>query len=176
MKQREYIPRVVGCTWPRWVRDQYFAVEKDASEASLASFTIDSKWKVFYFYAQDFNDKCAADILEFDKYVDQFEKLNAVVFGISPDNEKCKLAWKQSNPSLATIKHTLVVDSGNELAQECSIATEEGIPIHATFIVDPDDIIQYVGINNYSVTRNAEEVVRILTECINHEKKEIENE
>jgi peroxiredoxin (alkyl hydroperoxide reductase subunit C) len=166
MKQREYIPRVVGCAWPRWVRDQYFAVEKDASEASLASFTIDSKWKVFYFYAQDFNDKCAADILEFDKYVDQFENLNAVVFGISPDNEKCKLAWKQSNPSLATIKHTLVVDSGNELAQECSIATEEGVPIHATFIVDPDDIIQYVGINNYNVTRNAEEVVRILTACI----------
>jgi len=171
MKQREYIPRVVGCTWPRWVRDQYFAVEKDASEASLVSFAIADKWKVFYFYAQDFNDKCAQDILEFDKYVDKFEELNTVVFGISPDNEKCKLAWKQANPSLATIKHTLIVDSGNELAQECSVSSEDGIPIHATFIVDPEDNIQYVGINNYSVSRNAEEVVRILTQCIGNIEK-----
>jgi peroxiredoxin (alkyl hydroperoxide reductase subunit C) len=171
MKQREYVPRVVGCTWPRWVRDQYFAVEKDASEASLVSFAIADKWKVFYFYAQDFNDKCAEDVLEFDKYVDQFEKLNTVVFGISPDNEKCKLAWKQATPSLSTIKHTLIVDSGNELAQECSVATEDGIPVHATFIVDPEDVIQYVGINNYSVKRNAEEFVRILTECIGNIEK-----
>jgi lipoyl-dependent peroxiredoxin subunit C len=169
MKQREYVPRVVGCIWPRWVRDTYYAVEKDSSEASQVSFAIADKWKVFYFYAQDFNPRCAAEIVEFDKYVDEFEKLNTVVFGISPDNEKCKLAWKQSNAELTNIKHTLIVDSGNELAQECSVATEDGIPINATFIVDPMDNIQYVGINNYNVTRNVAEVVRILTECIKNE-------
>jgi alkyl hydroperoxide reductase subunit AhpC len=165
MKQREYIPRVVSCNWPKWVRDMYFAVEKDSSESTEVSFTIEEKWKVFYFYAQDFDAKCAEEILEFDKYVDEFEKLNTVVFGISPDNVKCKLAWKESNPALTNIKHTLVVDSGNELAQECNIATEDCMPFNATFIVDPNDTIQYVAINSYSVVRNVAEVVRILTQC-----------
>lgn len=166
MKEREYIPRVVGSLWPRWVRDKYFAVEPNATEPSEVSMVFETPtWKIYYFYPKDFTFVCPTEIVDFDNLVPEFEKLNAVVFGISPDNEYCKLAWKQHNPLLTNLKHTLLVDSGNELAKECNIATEDGLPLRATYIVDPEDNIQHVSMNNHSVGRNAAEILRILDAC-----------
>jgi peroxiredoxin (alkyl hydroperoxide reductase subunit C) len=165
MKEREYINRTVGSLWPRWVRDKYFAVEPNSAEPSEVSMTIENKWKVYYFYPKDFTFVCPTEIVDFDNLIPEFEKLNAVVFGISPDNEYCKLAWKQSNPLLTNLQHTLLVDSGNELAKECGIATSDGTPLRATFIVDPQDDVQHVSVNNHNVGRNAAEILRILDAC-----------
>ena len=38
----------------------------------------------------------------------------------------------------------------------------EGVALRATFIVDPDNVIQHVSVNNLNVGRNPEEVLRIL--------------
>ena len=39
---------------------------------------------------------------------------------------------------------------------------EEGVALRATFVVDPDNVIQHVSVNNLNVGRNPEEVLRIL--------------
>ncbi|HSB24027.1 MAG TPA: peroxiredoxin, partial [Burkholderiaceae bacterium] len=39
---------------------------------------------------------------------------------------------------------------------------KEGVPLRATFIVDPDNVIQHVTVNNLNVGRSPEEALRIL--------------
>jgi len=36
------------------------------------------------------------------------------------------------------------------------------VALRATFIVDPDNVIQHVSVNNLDVGRNPEEVLRVL--------------
>lgn len=37
-----------------------------------------------------------------------------------------------------------------------------GVALRATFIVDPDNMIQHVSVNNLNVGRNPDEVLRLL--------------
>jgi peroxiredoxin (alkyl hydroperoxide reductase subunit C) len=50
-----------------------------------------------------------------------------------------------------------------ELAEELGILDPaEGVCQRATFIVDPDNIIRHVSVNDLSVGRNVDEVLRVL--------------
>ncbi|MBN4658890.1 redoxin domain-containing protein, partial [Escherichia coli] len=39
---------------------------------------------------------------------------------------------------------------------------ESGVALRATFIIDPDNVIQHVSVNNLNVGRAPEEILRIL--------------
>jgi len=99
-----------------------------------------SGWSIIYFYPKDFTFICPTEIQGFDNLVGIVDN----VIGISPDNEYCKLAWKQDNEMISDISHILAADSGNELANILGIVSNENVPYRATFIVDPDNVIQHV--------------------------------
>jgi lipoyl-dependent peroxiredoxin subunit C len=158
--------RIIGNNFPKWIRqDQHPAAVPGKDVPEMVSFLTPGKWKVIYFYPKDFTFVCPTEIVDFDNLVPEFEKLNAVVFGVSPDNEYVKLAWKKANPLLTNLKHTLIADTNNELAFDMGIVSEDGVPFRATYIVDPDETIQHVSMNNDSVGRNAAEILRILDAC-----------
>lgn len=122
-------------------------------------------WKVVYFYPKDFTFVCPTEIVDFDSHMKQFCELGATVFGVSPDNEFCKLAWRNDNKLLKKIKHSLVADSGNVLASKLGIVSNENVPYRVTYIIDGDNVIQYIGIHGLSVGRSAAEVIRVLDAC-----------
>jgi len=116
------------------------------------------RWRVIYFYPKDFTFICPTEIAAMDIVSDE-----AQVVGISGDNEFCKLAWKESNPLIDNISHTLCADLGLRLASVLGIADElEGVCQRATFIVDPTGIIQHITVNALDTGRNANETLRTL--------------
>ena len=116
------------------------------------------EWAVYYFYPKDFTFICPTEIADMDCLVDESR-----VIGISGDNEWCKLAWKESNDTIGSIRHTLAADSGLYLADACGVINEEeGVCFRATFIVDPDNIVQHVSVNALDTGRNAKEILRTL--------------
>jgi alkyl hydroperoxide reductase subunit AhpC len=127
-------------------------------------------WKVIYFYPKDFTFVCPTEIVDFDNHVEEFAKLGATVYGVSPDNEYCHLAWRDSHPDLKNLRHTLVADSGNQLAGMLNIVSDEGVPFRATFIVDPEGVIKHASMNGLNVGRNAEETLRLLDSTQNGEE------
>ena len=87
----------------------------------------------------------------------------ADVIGISGDNEYCKLAWKEQNDAIRNIQHILAADCGLYLANELGIVdNENGVPFRATYIVDPDGIVQHVSVNALDTGRNPQETLRTL--------------
>lgn len=121
------------------------------------------KWKVIYFYPKDFTFVCPTEIVEFDKLARQFEERDAVLLGGSTDNEYCKLAWRRAHRDLDKLGHWAFGDSTGSLVDMLGVRDPlAGVALRATFIVDPDNIIQHVSVNNLNVGRSPQETLRIL--------------
>lgn len=114
-------------------------------------------WSVVYFYPKDFTFICPTEIAGFDVLVNE----GISVIGISGDNEFCKLAWKQDNELIGNIQHTLAADTGLRLSHELGVVDiENGVCYRATFVIDPNGVIQHVSSNALDTGRNANEVLR----------------
>jgi len=121
------------------------------------------KWKVIYFYPKDFTYVCPTEIAGFDKLVKEFTEREAVILGGSVDNEYVKLAWRREHPDLDRLAHYQFGDTSGALIDQLGIREHtEGVALRATFIVDPDNVIQHVSVNNLNVGRNPQEILRVL--------------
>jgi alkyl hydroperoxide reductase subunit AhpC len=121
------------------------------------------KWQVYFFWPKDFTFICPTEIEGFAALYDQFSKQNAQLYGVSTDSEFVHLAWRKSHPSLSTLPFPMLSDIKRELSQQLGIIhRDEGVCLRATFIVDPEGIIRHVSVNDLSVGRSPEEVLRLL--------------
>jgi lipoyl-dependent peroxiredoxin subunit C len=121
------------------------------------------KWKVIYFWPKDFTFVCPTEIVGFDKLAKQFEERDAVLMGGSTDNEFSKLGWRREHKDLNKLSHWSFGDSKGSLVDMLGVRDHSaGVALRATFIVDPDNVIQHVSVNNLNVGRSPEEVLRIL--------------
>lgn len=118
-------------------------------------------WSVIYFYPKDFTFICPTEIVGMDILREETDE----VFGISGDNEYCKWAWRteDEHSEMYSVGHPLLADCGLKLASELGIVKEdEGVCYRATYILNPEGIIQYVSVNELDTGRNAKEVLRTL--------------
>jgi alkyl hydroperoxide reductase subunit AhpC len=57
----------------------------------------------------------------------------------------------------------MLADIKRELSSSLGVLDKnEGVALRATFIVDPEGVIRFVSVNDMSVGRNPEEVLRVL--------------
>ena len=124
------------------------------------------KWKIIYYYPKAFTFVCPTEIVAFDRLVKDFADRDAVVLGGSTDNEHAQLAWRRNHKDLDRLNHWSFGDTRHQyndnLIDQLGIRDESGVALRATFIIDPDNVIQHVSVNNLNVGRNPEETLRIL--------------
>ena len=115
-----------------------------------------NKWSVIYFYPKDFTFICPTEISDMDKLTGK-----ARVMGISGDNEFCKLAWKQSNELIGSIKHSLGADTGLNISRQIGVVNPEAtVCLRATYILDGASKVKHVSVNELDTGRNADEILR----------------
>jgi alkyl hydroperoxide reductase subunit AhpC len=121
------------------------------------------KWKVVFFWPKDFTFVCPTEIAAFGRINKDFAERDAVVYGVSTDSEFVHLAWRQNHADLKALPFAMLADIKRELSQALGILDRnEGVCLRATFIVDPEGIIRFVSVNDLSVGRNPQEVLRVL--------------
>ncbi|HOT83827.1 MAG: peroxiredoxin [Defluviicoccus sp.] len=132
-----------------------FADVSDASEPG--------KWKVVFFWPKDFTFVCPTEIAAFGALNGAFADRDAVVYGVSTDSEFVHLAWRQNHADLKELPFAMLADIKRELSQALGVLDKsEGVALRATFIVDPEGVIRFVSVNDLSVGRNPNEVLRVL--------------
>jgi peroxiredoxin (alkyl hydroperoxide reductase subunit C) len=138
-------------------RDDFFTI----TEESFAG-----KWKVIVYYPKSFTFVCPTEIVGYDKLNQDFIDRDAVLLTGSTDNEFCALAWQKSHSGLQKITHIQFADTQRgelSLVEQLGVFfAPAGAPLRATFVVDPDNIIQHVTVNNLNVGRSPEETLRVL--------------
>ena len=131
--------------------------------------SFEGKWKVIVFYPKDFTFVCPTEIVAYDRLFQDFEDRDAVLLTGSTDNEFCKVAWQRAHDDLRVLRHTQFADTQRgelSLAEQLGVFfAPAGAALRATFIVDPDNVIQHVTVNNLNVGRSPEETLRILDAC-----------
>jgi peroxiredoxin (alkyl hydroperoxide reductase subunit C) len=123
----------------------------------------EGKWKVVFFWPKDFTFVCPTEIAAFGKLNGDFADRDAVVYGVSTDSEFVHLAWRQNHADLKDLPFPMLADIKRELSASLGILDrQEGVALRATFIVDPEGVIRFVSVNDLSVGRNPQEVLRVL--------------
>ena len=143
-------------------------VKPDTNEFfDITDKSFEGEWKVIVYYPKDFTFVCPTEIVAYDKLTKDFEDRDAVLLTGSTDNEFCKVAWRKAHPDLANIKHIQFADTARSydksLVDQLGVFFDPaGAALRATFIVDPDNVIQHVTVNNLNVGRSPEETLRVL--------------
>ena len=122
----------------------------------------EGKWRVIFFYPKDFTFVCPTEIAAFGKLNDEFEDRDTQILGCSVDNEFSHFNWRATHPDLKTIPFPMVSDIKHDLIKALGVENADGVADRATFIVDPDNVIQFVSVTPDAVGRNVDEVLRVL--------------
>jgi len=134
----------------------------DSSFEVITQDSFPGKWKVIAFYPKDFTFVCPTEIVAYDALVNDFNDRDAVLMTGSVDNEFCKIAWRNAHDDLKKTNSWSFADTAHQLASDLGVHHQSGVTYRATFIIDPDNVIQHVTCNNLDVGRNADEALRVL--------------
>jgi peroxiredoxin (alkyl hydroperoxide reductase subunit C) len=121
------------------------------------------KWLVLFLWPMDFTFVCPTEIAEFGRRNADFVARDAQVLGASTDTHYVHLAWRKHHPDLRELPFPMLADTKRELSTALGVLhRDDGVPLRATFIADPDGVIRFVSVNDLAVGRNVDEVLRVL--------------
>jgi peroxiredoxin (alkyl hydroperoxide reductase subunit C) len=70
--------------------------------------------------------------------------------------------WRAQHEDLKKLPFPMLSDIKRELVEATGALNDEGVADRVTFIVDPNNEIQFVSVTAGSVGRNVDEVLRVL--------------
>ena len=118
------------------------------------------RWLVLFFYPADFTFVCPTEVIGFSEKAADFQSEDAQIYGISVDSVESHRAWAKE---LGGIDYPLLCDTGKSVTQAYQVLhPEDGVALRATFLMDPEGIIQYSTACNMNVGRSVEETYRVL--------------
>lgn len=153
----------VGDTLPTFSLAAVDGTDVKTAFHTVTNDTYAGKWLVIVAWPKDFTFVCPTEILGFNELDGDFQDRDTQLLGLSTDSDFVHLAWRQSREDLGAVTYPWLADGKRELSQALGILDKaEGVCLRATFIVDPEGVIRYAGVNDLSVGRNPQEVIRIL--------------
>jgi lipoyl-dependent peroxiredoxin subunit C len=152
----------VGDRFPDFKLTAAVSLERNKEFAELSQASFPGAWKVVFLWPMDFTFICPTEIAEFGRRNGDFRDREAQVLGASTDTHFVHLAWRKDHPDLKNLPFPMLADTKRELSQALGVLHKDGVPLRATFIVDPEGIIRHVSVNDLSVGRNVDEVLRVL--------------
>ncbi len=153
----------VGDQFPRFALQAVTSLSKGQEFESISDKSYPGKWLVVFLWPMDFTFVCPTEIAEFGKQNAAFRERDTQLLGASTDSHFVHLAWRNNHPDLKALPFPMLADTKRELALALGVLHKsEGVPLRATFVVDPQGVIRHVSVNDLSVGRNVQEVLRIL--------------
>ncbi len=126
----------------------------------------DDKYKVIFFYPQDFTFVCPTELHAFQEKLPEFEKRNAQVVGCSVDSSSTHEQWlktPKNQGGIEGITYPLLADVNKNMCRDYGVLDEEsGLAFRGVFILDKNNVIQSMTINNMSLGRNVDELLRVI--------------
>lgn len=155
--------KTIGDKFPEFALQASVSTEPGREFEEITSGSHPGKWRVIFFWPMDFTFVCPTEIAEFGSKNSEFAKRDAQVIGASTDTHYVHLAWRNDHPALRELPFPMLADTKRELSTSLGILHQDaGVCLRATFIVDPEGMIRFVSVNDLSVGRNVDEVLRVL--------------
>lgn len=134
-------------------------MDGEIKDVSLTDYR--GKWTVLFFYPLDFTFVCPTEIQGFNDLKADFDKLDAQVLGCSVDSVFSHKEWCEG--ALGKMNYPLISDISHRISRDYGVLIEEkGISLRGVFIIDPEGNLRSYVVNDLSVGRNVEEILRII--------------
>ena len=119
------------------------------------------KWAIFFFYPADFTFVCPTELVDMvDKY-DRFKAMGVEIYSVSTDTHFVHKAWHDTSESIRKINYPMLADPTGVLSRGFGVMIEEeGVAYRGTFVVNPEGKVKLVEIQDNSIGRNADELLR----------------
>ena len=122
---------------------------------------ITGKWAVFFFYPGDFTFVCPTQLGDLADHYQELQAMGVEVFSVSTDSHFVHKAWHADSDTVGKVNYTMIGDPNLQLTRNFDVEREgAGQADRATFLVDPDGVIQFYELTAEGIGRNATELVR----------------
>lgn len=152
----------VGDNFPEYELTACVSLDPDRAFDTITSQSHPGKWRIVFFWPKDFTFVCPTEIAEFGRQNSEFADRDAQVLGVSVDSEYVHHAWRKHHADLHELPFPMLSDVRRELTSATGVLGPDGVAQRATFIVDPNNQIQFTMVTASSVGRNVSEVLRVL--------------
>lgn len=136
------------------------ALMPDGKFADIDFVQYRGRWMTLFFWPMDFTFVCPTEIRGFNQIAADFEKAGCALLGASVDSVYVHRAWVEHG--LGKMRFPLIGDITKQLASGCGVLDPQGVALRATFIVNPEGVIESVTANALNVGRNPHETLRLV--------------
>ena len=141
------------------------AVLADNSFEEIKLTNYRGKYVVLFFYPLDFTFVCPSEIIAFNRKVEEFNKKNCELIGVSVDSHFTHLAWKETETSkggIGSIQYPLVSDIKKDIARAYGVLHDDSVALRGLFLIDPKGVVRHAVVNDLPLGRNVDEALRML--------------
>jgi peroxiredoxin (alkyl hydroperoxide reductase subunit C) len=141
------------------------AVMADNSFGELRLSDYRGKYAVLFFYPLDFTFVCPSEILAFNRKVEEFNKKDCQLIGISVDSHFTHLAWKETaieKGGIGNVQYPLVADIKKEIARAYGVLHDDSVALRGLFLIDKEGVVRHAVVNDLPLGRNVDEALRTL--------------
>ena len=125
------------------------------------------QWLILFFYPADFTFVCPTELKELAGAYEKFQDLKAEIVSVSTDTVYTHKAWHDSSDAIKGINFPMAADPTGKLAKALGVYLEDaGLALRGTFIVNPKGFIKALEINDNSIGRSVQELLRKLQAAI----------
>ncbi|RYG20123.1 MAG: alkyl hydroperoxide reductase subunit C [Caulobacteraceae bacterium] len=134
---------------------------KNGKFLTVTDADVAGKWAIFFFYPADFTFVCPTELEDLADHYDAFQKLGVEIYSVSTDTHFSHKAWHDSSPAIGKINYTMLGDPSGQVTNNFdAMRPGVGLADRATFLVDPDGVIQFTETTSEGIGRNAAELLR----------------
>lgn len=141
------------------------AVMPDGSFQSVKMSDYRGKYVILFFYPLDFTFVCPTEIIAFSEAVDEFEKRNVQVLGVSIDSHFSHLAWRntpRTEGGIGEIRYPLIADMTKSISESYDVLLPNGIALRGLFLIDKDGVVRHEVVNDLPLGRSVDETLRMV--------------
>ncbi len=141
------------------------AVFGNGSMGDLTLSAYRGKFVVLFFYPLDFTFVCPSEIIAFDKALEEFEKRNTQVIGVSVDSQYTHFAWRETpreQGGIGEIGYPLVADLNKQIARSYGVLHDGSVALRGLFLIDTHGVVRHALVNDLPLGRSVNEAIRTL--------------
>jgi peroxiredoxin (alkyl hydroperoxide reductase subunit C) len=127
---------------------------------------IKNRHAVVFFYPLDFTFVCPSELIALDNRIEEFNKRNTVVIGVSIDSQFTHNAWRKtpvSDGGIGPVRYPLIADVNHSICQSFGIEHPTAhVALRGAFIIDSKGIVRSQIVNDLPLGRNIDELIRLV--------------
>ncbi|MEM7617110.1 MAG: peroxiredoxin [Pseudomonadota bacterium] len=162
---------MVGYEAPKFTGSALMPDNNFNNDFHLEEYFKDS-YGVIFFYSLNFTYVCPTELIALNNRLQEFTNRNTKIVAVSTDSQFSHLSWKKiphKYGGIGNVQFPLVSDLTHSITKNYGVIVNDAIALRGTFFLDKAGVVRYQQVNDLSLGRNIDEIIRTIDAFQYHE-------